>query len=723
MPSIREAGPPPGPRPYLDLDVMQRLNDALGSPQRLNLLWEEVAREAEESSRAVDRQVAELRDLLRHVDPLRALGALHMLDARRRGTLPQELNFGSDAMLDVVASIVCAEDETTQLERIGESFEPQWIGRLEQALRQLGKHLMRIELGRLVEDRTAEDAPDPILSMLRFEGAFDRMAGFDSHLRRIATTIFAKVDDRVRAQLGFALSDSLAFADKYSYARLVHERRAEEALADFPKTTGESTPAAEAARQVAYTTFHAIYSAPPLEGGEAEGGELAEELARQIGLDDDQFNALIDAMSTQVGTVDPERILNDMPLRTRPLIRLSSGQWAWYRPVDFIHSALQWAHLVCEPDPRLLTAFDRARQTTAEQLTGDLLEEVFGSDAVHRNVTYPDVQSDAENDVVVSLPGLQLLVEAKGGRFSAAGRRAAPSRVDKHAKEMVEWAADQNRRTAAAIADGKLLKDRRGRTVPTVQTDALLPVIVSLDRVDPFSTYLGTPAGGSVSERNWVVNLADLAMIVDVLPTPEEFVAYVRRRVDMVRSQVRVFAEADCLGQWCANRLADLQVVTESAGREVRMVTETTHSLNDWFMQETMRCGAPRSDGGGCVDKPTSGISPFVVSALESVRLRGDVQWPGLVDAVADVPPEAWKPLDRFLAAVVRRRGRPLARRYASTLRRARDGWVVGADSSGAGAELGGAVSLDSGGVRGGGGVVVSLVSTHPLDLVVRAVR
>lgn len=721
MPPNRRAGQPPTPRPYLDLDAMQRLTDALGDPQRLDRLWQEVATEAEESSRAIDGLLAGLRDLLRQVDPLCALGALHMLDARRRATLPQELNFGSDAMLEVLASIVCSEDESTQLERIGEAFEPQWIGRIEQALRELGRHLMRIELGRVVADRTAEDATDPILSMLRFEGAFDRMSGFDPHLRRIATTIFAKVDDRVRTQLGFGLGDSLAFADVYSYARSVHARRAEEALAEFPKSRSDATPDAEAARQVAYMTVHAIYSAPPLEGGELEGGGLAGELARQLGVDDDQFAALVQAMGTRLGTIDPERVLSDASLRTRPLISTSSGQWTWHRPVDFIHSALQWAHLVCEPHPALLSAFDKARQRAAEQLTGDLLEEVFGPGAVHRKVTYPDVQSDAENDVVVSLPGMQLLVEAKGGRFSAAGRRAAPSRVDKHAKELVEWGANQNRRTAAAVLGGKPLNDRTGRRVPTRASDDLLPVVVTLDRVDPFSTYLGRPAGGDVSERNWVVNLADLAMIVDVLQTPEEFVAYVRRRVEMVRSGVRVFVEADCLGQWCANRLVDLQVITDSKGRDVRMVTETSHTLNDWFMQEAWTSVVSKPDGVGGVDKPTSGISPFVVSALESVRLRGDLEWLDLVDAVADVRPEEWKPLDRFLAVVVRRRGRPLARRYASAFRRARDGWVVGADNGGA--EVGGAVSLGSGGVRGGGGVVVSLVSTHPLDLVVRTVR
>lgn len=657
---------------YLDNGLALRLRRALRSPGELDAFWSETIAAGERSAEAIGGELQELRALLRQVDPLRALGALHMFDAFRRANLPGPANFGSDAMLELLATTICAEDETAVLERVEHEFEPQIIWAIDQALRRTANHMATVETGRALANRI-DGASSPLLNMLRLENAFDRMAGFDPHVRRVVTAVFSRVDERARQTLGFALSDSLNFASLYGQVRLVHADRADLAMSKFeaPKSPANNDERVRLA--AAHMTFWALHAAPPL-----EGGPLDEELAKQLNLGVDQFAALVEAMSTNLGSVDPNRILSDTSIRTRPLLRLSSGEWMWARPIDFVHGAIEWAFEACRTDQKLLQHFDTARQAVAENLVGDVLDEVFGREHVFRNVTYPDTQSDAESDTIISLPGIALLVETKGGRFSAAGRRAAPLRVDKHAKELVEAGVKQNQRTAKAIASNMPLTDKARRTVPLQPMDDLVPIVVTLDRVDPFSTFLGQPHDGSLQERNWVLSVTDLVMLADILPTPEEFVAYARMRLQMIRNHVTVFVEADCLGHWCEDRAAGVQEVSGPSGDRIRMVSDTALAMNDYFTQETINEIDPdASHGSPQTRKPSTGIPTQVLAALESERIRGCEQWPALVDSVARVAPNNWRPVERLLGALNRNGSRRPTRQLNKNIRRAQRGWTI----------------------------------------------
>ena len=127
-------------------------------------------------------------------------------------------------------------------------------------------------------------------------------------------------------------------------------------------------------------------------------------------------------------------------------------------------------------------------------------------------------------------------MECKGGRFTAPARRGAPGRVETHAKEMIQKSADQNWRTAQAIKDELPLTDGRGQRVVVDKHGVSLGLIVTFDRIDPFNTLLGRPSTDSLDDRSWIIALADLLMIADILPSATEFFAYARKRVEMVRA-------------------------------------------------------------------------------------------------------------------------------------------------------------------------------------------
>ena len=291
--------------------------------------------------------------------------------------------------------------------------------------------------------------------------------------------------------------------------------------------------------------FWALTAAAPL-----EGTDFDDALAANLDIDPSTFTRLVEALSTRIGSVRADDALNDNPVRTRPIICLSSGEWMWPRPIDFVHAALDWGYAVVQRNTRLAAAYDKARHHTTEDLTEETLRAVFG-DRVHRSVRYPTDEADAEIDVLVALPGAVLVVECKGGRFSRAGRRGAPRRVDRHVQDIVDRANHQNARTERAILDGLTFTDTDGHPIDIDPTATVLTMTVTLDRVDPFSAYLGFAEDGDSSQRSWIINLADLLLLAEVLPAPSEFIAYLVERRTMLTNEVTVFVEADSLGASC----------------------------------------------------------------------------------------------------------------------------------------------------------------------------
>ena len=130
--------------------------------------------------------------------------------------------------------------------------------------------------------------------------------------------------------------------------------------------------------------------------------EVDAELAAEIGISEESFVRLVSAMATALGSQQVEDLHGDNTVRFKPILQLSSGEWMWCRPGDFLHGVFDWALAESRSSKRLTTAFDKARQTVAERLPAEVLESIFGN-RVHRNVEYPDDESPAETDALVPL--------------------------------------------------------------------------------------------------------------------------------------------------------------------------------------------------------------------------------------------------------------------------------------------------------------------------------
>lgn len=656
---------------YIDSPSLTELRDIASSPLKLSLASYTAQEMAEQARSEIPALIQTISSELSRTDPLAIWGSLHILDAIRRARLPGPNNFGSEAMLEILASLVCSSDAQDLRRRVNQPFDLKLLWSIENHLRTLAG-LKEAQLMGASFARSGENVMDGVRALLEFEYDFDRMAGFDPQLQVVARAIFSKIDATAQEKLGFKFSHALDLARAYSQ----HRQSEVDALMTTPPPPlerGMQDGDSPLLAQVAQITAFALAARAPLEQFHRNT-----ELAKQADIPLACMSPLVRSLSVKVGSVPPGEALTNTRTRHLPIIELDEGAWMWPRPVDFPHSALTWAYLCCQGNDRLLQQFDKARQATAEELAATTLARVFDTSSVFTNVTYPDTESQAEADIIIPLPGLNILVEVKGGRMSEPGRRGAPDRTRRHVQELVQKAAAQNLRTRDAINSGKTLSTKSG-VVPVDPMGEYLNLIVMLDRVDPFSTRLAGSKEHAQGHTNWILALPDLIMLCDILDSPEEFVTYARARVRKIESGSQIFVEADSLGSWCDNRFSDFDVVERADGRVLETLSTVSATINDYYTQVAMleqdECLIPIRDR---LSKPNTGIPAAVVEALAAMRARKDRKWLHLVDEAGQIPRNDWnrlRPLLRVLDRPVSERSRRGAR---ATLRKASSGLVVG---------------------------------------------
>ncbi|MFB8215708.1 hypothetical protein [Streptomyces anulatus] len=597
-------------------------------------------------------------------DPVMLYSSLHVLDAMRRSSQPGHVMFGSDAMVEFYGGLVTAMPADQVIQRLGADYHPQALFDMDRLLREYARAENLSHQAKVLREGAA-DKQMSVLHMLQMEQRFDRMQGYPAQLRPIFEEITAPLADVSRAVLGFALHQALEAADVY-HAR--QTARLGEVMTEFENASALLAPSAgrEQRVQVAATLTAGVatFGASPVE--DDLPGVLASELNNAP---HEEMARLVAALTTPLGSQPALKTLGDTnALRRRPVIGLDTPRSLWARPGDFIHEALDWAADACRDHPDLLKAFDKQRQDGCEELVRRSLAAVFGETYVHHGATYPD-PGNPDIDVLVAMPGAVIVVEAKGGRFTDPARRAAPDRVNKKTREFVDKALAQNARTIAYLDSGKgTLRSRNKKRL--LLPDHLPPavsVIVTLERVDPFATHL--PDGGKRSaepkDGTWLVTLADLVMVADILRHPAEFYAYARTRAAIAEAGgPRVFVEADALAAWLDHRVQPV----EPAPDEIVFLDTGSEAVNDYYTQQVI------TPGSVSPARPDSGVLAEVLDALDVVHRERLQDWHELAIAALAVQPEDWRPVRKALRGAQpvttgTRRARKRARRAADGIR------------------------------------------------------
>jgi len=180
------------------------------SEEAFNRLRASAAKEGHAGESSIGEEISKLSAITEHVDVLHLLSALHTFDTFRRYRVSGADGWGADAMLDFFAGVITSRPETDVVPYISEPLNPQVLLDVDNKLRVIANLQMSIDMAQAYS-KVPDSPVDSAIGLLKLEHHFDRMSGFEPHLRRIAAAVFEIVDDRAVSELGFRFSDAIRF--------------------------------------------------------------------------------------------------------------------------------------------------------------------------------------------------------------------------------------------------------------------------------------------------------------------------------------------------------------------------------------------------------------------------------------------------------------------------------------------------------------------------------
>jgi hypothetical protein len=303
---------------------------------------------------------------------------------------------------------------------------------------------------------TKEHSPAGLVSeMVRQQTAFVRNEGFPSQIRRLLAGLSKPLDDIFAQREGFKLSqviDALYALPHLVQARLNEDRRFRHQL--FAKRKRRDMIEAFA-RAHGLSVEQVIGTLAP------DNGDLDSLRAefmnwmdtrnfRLFFFDREMFAGLLppgmpktaakgilDKVSIEFGELascDPERLILENPVWTRPIIHLGNGRY-FFPFVSLVQSfGLEMMERFIDPkhSPRHADLWARysnkVRGDYLEIRTFELLQKALPDAQIYRGLKWKDIdtQIDGESDVLVLFDTHALVFECKSGRLRASASRGEP---------------------------------------------------------------------------------------------------------------------------------------------------------------------------------------------------------------------------------------------------------------------------------------------------------
>lgn len=463
---------------------------------------------------------------------------------------------------------------------------------------------------------------DWTLFLLGLEYLTDRMPGYAVHLQQIDEEVFDRHRQYYVDAIGFNPGD---------VTRLVRRRIASDA---------ERVNAARRRAQSVFKRDRHQAAASMVEMYQALDGSRRWEpdsVAADTGIDAAEVAALLRFFATTFASQPDFRSPIEPNLaRTRPCIDLGNGIYflpdTWSLPAA-VHPRL--AHVVGQDPEGPLKRYRHHRERGHQRLVAGALRHVVGDSRVLETQHYTSMtEGPGEIDVIVPSEW-PLVIEAKAGGLTDAGRRGRADRVATVADNVVNKGLDQTRRARTYIqTEGgrSFANSQGGQNVDHLPADleGLTDIIVTFERMDPLHTA-GPALVRQQGRAVWVVSLADLLMVTDVLADAAAFHHYARTRASTLVSGPVVFMESDALGGYLVDRLVH-QLAMAKQNPDQLLLDYSSAEINKYFTLREMGQEAPR---------PTTGVPEPVNCALNATQEAAG--WVDVVDTVMATPAGRWK--------------------------------------------------------------------------------
>jgi hypothetical protein len=571
----------------------------------------------------LDGAVEALRELVARHDPVQLLPSISMLTSSATWTKGGRVDDGDqtfswDAKIEYLAGLVLAGPVGGAV--VGEEATRKAI-ELTAAVfdaTQAGLFLSSVE--EVVTDNPALDLTS---YMMQVEDLVDRMHGYAVYLEEINDAVFESRRSMYLDILGFCPSDVVRLIRRHNGWVNSEVNRVVALLADR-ESIGEDEQI-ELLR-----SFKGALDAACLWS--------ADVLAHSTGLPHDQVEAMLGAMSTEIGSQPGFRVPGDENiLRKRPFIRRGDSflvplPWA---PAHCIHDWLV-THFEEEPNAKLRDAYFKGRSEAAERLVQSALAGIFGESGVHANVHYDGTDGHGEIDCLVG-GGTPVVVEVKSQSVTASGRRGSRSRLKRVVKELLERSFDQTARASDYINEGgRRFAPKEGAEERQLLHDDVtdpVQIVVSFEGIDPLAISMSALTKSESRRAVWVTDLADFLLVRDLLWDPASFLHFAKTRSDPTRPVP--YMETDAVAGYLDDRLAAASESEDLApGPEAPLLRYSSGLINDYYTKSEM--GFP-------AEPPGLKIPDEVRKALRATGVRDNsILWWQVASAILEMRPADW---------------------------------------------------------------------------------
>jgi hypothetical protein len=272
---------------------------------------------------------------------------------------------------------------------------------------------------------------------------------------------------------------------------------------------------------------------------------------------------------------------------------------------------------------------------------------IFPKSAIFSNLTYPDPNhpgGETELDAAILWGPFLVLCEIKGKRYRPKSRLGDLARLKSDLEDNIEEAFQQATRAITFIESGSISTfeekaSGRKMTVDRSSVRTIFPMSVTLHDFGAIATQLALLKNIGMFRNSaypWSLCLANLGIVTSFAKSPDVFLHYAQRRLDLQRSGKNIQAdEIELFGHYLDTRLHPSifwERKTEK-GREfdTMHLDGATERFDQWF----------RVEGGSPGQKPDISIKipPLVHNLLEGLRQNDDYECRWIAHTILSLSP------------------------------------------------------------------------------------
>ncbi|MDB4925536.1 hypothetical protein [Mucilaginibacter sp.] len=264
-------------------------------------------------------------------------------------------------------------------------------------------------------------------------------------------------------------------------------------------------------------------------------------------LSGEQINAIFEKMSFQFNDLkdfEREHFLMGNPVHAKPFIKAGNGRYFSSLWTVMTHLSISILENLVSQNETLRIKYNDTRSDYLENQLEQMVKDSFPLAKVYRGSLWQGEDNKLyENDLLVVIESFALVIEAKSGTISPPAKRGAPDRLFKTLKELIEEPSDQGLRFIEYLKkqNGHIVlntKTNKKNNINTSDLKFFIPLGVTLSHLGAISTNMKLLIKAGVTDKTISqlapsINLTDLQVVFDFLPSIAQKLHYLQRRREM----------------------------------------------------------------------------------------------------------------------------------------------------------------------------------------------